>query len=234
MELNKIAKNIGIKGWAEYDRPREKLINKGYEALSDAELIALLIQCGTKDKSAVDLAREVLQLGNYNLSFLGRLSFKDFQRVKGVGKVRAIILMAALELGRRRQLEAGLVQKDIATSKTAADILVPLLGDLLQEKFCVLCLSASNKLLHYEIISSGGPTSTVADPKIIFKTAIQFLATKIIIAHNHPSGNVKPSRQDRLLTEKLKAGAKLLDLHLADHIIVADKKYLSFADEGLL
>lgn len=229
-----VAKPNSIKHWAEDDRPREKMSNKGYEALTDSELIAILIQSGNKEKSAVDLAREVLQLGNYSLAQLGKMSLDDFQRIKGIGKARAVILAAALELGRRRQISEGVEQKEVSSSKTAAEILVPLLGDLQYERFCLICLSASNKLLHYEFISSGGLVSTMVDIKLMFKTAIQHLATKLIVAHNHPSGNIKPSVSDKNLTDKIRQSARLLDLHLMDHIIVADKRYFSFADEGLL
>lgn len=234
MGNNEQQKPNSIKHWAEDDRPREKMLHKGYAALSDAELIAILIQSGTREKSAVDLAREILQLGNQNLSHLGKLTLKDFQKVKGIGEARAITLAAALELGRRRQIGEGMEQKEISSSRAAADILIPLMGDLAQEKFCVLCLSASNKLIHYEIVSSGGVTSTIADPKLIFKVALQHMASRLIIAHNHPSGNMEPSSADKQITDKLKAGAKLLDMQLMDHIIIADKKHFSFADKGLL
>ena len=223
-----------ILNWAEHERPREKLSHRGNQALSDSELIAILIQSGNKEKSAVDLARDVLQLGNYNLAHLGKLSIADFQKVKGIGEARAITLAAALELGRRRQLSETLELKEVSNSKTAAEILVPLMTDLPQEKFCLLCLNASNKLIHYEFVSSGGLTSTVVDPKMIFKIAIQCLATKLIVAHNHPSGNLKPSLSDKAVTERILNGAIALGLHLMDHIIIADKKYFSFADEGLL
>jgi DNA repair protein RadC len=234
MENDKKKKSNSIKSWAEDDRPREKMLHKGYAALSDAELIAILIQSGTPEQSAVDLAREILKLGNHNLSHLGKLTLKDFQKVKGIGEARAITLAAALELGRRRQLGEGMEQKEISSSRAAADILIPLMGDLTQERFCILCLSMSNKLIHYEFVSSGGLTSTVVDPKMIFKIALQHLTSRLIIAHNHPSGNRKPSAADRQITDKLKDGARLLDMQLMDHIIIADKKHFSFADEGLL
>lgn len=234
MRKSKPKSERAIKNWAEEDRPREKMSNKGREALSDSELIAILIQSGNKEKSAVDLAREVLQLGNHNLAYLGKLSITDFQKVKGIGEARAITLAAALELGRRRQLSESLELKEVRNSKTAAEILIPLMGDLPQEKFCLLCLSASNKLIHYEFVSSGGLTSTIVDPKIIFKAAILCLATKLIIAHNHPSGNLKPSASDKAVTEKILNGAKALGFNLMDHLIIADNKYFSFADDGLL
>jgi len=233
MDENFIKPNT-IKNWAEDDRPRERMIQKGYTALSDAELLAILIQSGTKEKSAVDLAREVLLLGNHNLSFLGKLSLKDFQVIKGIGEARAIAIAAALELGRRRQLSESMEQKAIISSKHAADILLPMMNDLQHEKFAILCLSRNNKLLHLEFVSSGGIAGTVVDPKMIFKIALQHLASNLIIAHNHPSGNLNPSKADKAITEKIKAGAKLLDIILADHIIIADNKYFSFADRGLM
>jgi DNA repair protein RadC len=223
-----------IKNLAEADRPREKMLSKGPEVLSDSELIAILIQSGNNEKSAVDLAREILQLGNDNLARLSKLSIADFKRVKGIGEAKAVCVIAALELGRRRQVGEGMELSEISNSKTAAAILIPLMSDLSQEKFCLLCLSAGNKLLHYEFVSSGGLTSTIVDPKLIFKIAIQYLASKVIIAHNHPSGNLKPSASDKAVTEKILNGTKTLDLHLMDHLIIADNKYFSFADEGLL
>lgn len=232
--MKKEKKQSGIKNWAEDDRPREKMLQKGNAALSDAELIAILIQSGTKEQSAVDLAREILKMGGDNLSHLGKFSPKDFQKFRGIGAARAITLTAALELGRRRQLSEGMDIKELNSSRAAANILIPLMGDMPQERFCVLCLSINNKLIHYEFVSTGGLTSTTVDPKIIFKTALQHLASRLIIAHNHPSGNLRPSESDKAVTEKLKAGAKLLDLHLVDHLIIADKKYYSFADNGML
>jgi DNA repair protein RadC len=232
MKLNEVLKETGIKSWAEDDRPREKMERKGYMALSDAELIAILIQSGTRERSAVDLARELLKMGN--LSSLGKLAAKDFQKVKGIGKVRAITLAAALELGRRRQLGEGLTRKEVKGSKEAAEILFPLLSDLQCEKFCLICLGLNNALIHYEFISSGGMNGTVVDPKLVFKTAIQFQASRLIVAHNHPSGSLKPSESDKAITQKLKYSARMLDMQLVDHIIIGDKKYLSFADEGLL
>lgn len=234
--MNKVnpKKGYSIKDWAEDDRPREKMLRKGNSALSDAELITILLQSGNAQKSALDLAKEVLQLGNHNLAQLGKLSAKDFQKIKGIGLAKGITLAAALELGRRRQLSEGMVRKEINSSRSAADILSPLMSDLLQENFCVLCLSMSNKLLHYEFVSSGGLTSTVVDVRVILKTAIHNMASRLIIAHNHPSGNPKPSGPDRLITEKLKNAAALMDIDLIDHIIIADQQYFSFADEGLL
>lgn len=224
----------GIKKWAKDDQPREKMTKKGPLALSDAELIAILIHSGTKENSAVDLAREILKMGNDNLVELGKIASGDLQKLKGIGEARAITLMAALELGRRRQLSAGMAQKKLNNSKEAAEILMPLMRDLAREHFCVLFLAVSNKLIHYEFVSAGGLTSTTVDLKVIFKTALQHLAARIIVAHNHPSGNPRPSNADKQITQKLVAGGKALDIQLMDHIIITDHRYFSFADEGLL
>ncbi len=223
-----------ISNWPEDDRPREKMNRKGALALSDAELIAILIQSGTKDNSAVDIARDILKMGGNNLIELGKLKPKDLKKLKGIGDARATTLMAALELGRRRQISAGMAQTRLQSSKDAADILIPLMQDLSLEHFCVLFLAASNKLIHYEFVSVGGLTSTTVDMKVIFKTAIQYLAARIIVAHNHPSGNPRPSTADKQITNKLLTGAKALDIQLVDHIIIAEERYFSFADAGLL
>lgn len=225
---------IPIKNWSEDDRPREKLLSKGNSALSDAELMAILIRNGTSEKSAVDLAREVLAIGHSNLVELGKLSMEDFTKVKGIGKAKALTLMAALEIGRRRQLCQSKEYLHINNSKSAASILMPLLSDLNHEKFCLMCINNNNKLLHYEFVSSGGTTGTIVDTKIVFKTATRYLANRLIIAHNHPSGSLKPSNDDLKITDKIKNAAPLLDMELIDHIIVASHRYYSFADEGLL
>lgn len=223
-----------IKNLAADDRPREKIKAKGFTALSDTELLAILIQSGNKEKSAVDLARDIMRMGNFNLSHLGKFDRTDFERIRGVGEAKAIMVAAALELGRRRQVAEGMRRKDMGNSKAAADMLIPLMSDLPYEKFCVLCLNPANKLVHYEFISSGGLSSTIVDPGIIFKLAVQHTARKLIVAHNHPSGNVRPSESDKMITAKIKSGAKMLDIHLIDHLIIADDHYFSFADEGLL
>lgn len=234
MRKRKPKSERAILNWAESERPREKLATKGREVLTDSELIAILIQSGNNEKSAVDIARDVLQLGGYSLAHLGKLSINDFRKIKGIGEAKAITLLAALELGRRRQISETREFKEIGSSKLAAEMLIPLMNDLPHERFCLMCLSASNKLIHYEFVSSGGLTSTVVDAKIIFKIAIQHLAAKLIVAHNHPSGNLKPSSSDKAVTEKILNGAKALGLHLMDHLIIAENKYFSFADEGLL
>jgi DNA repair protein RadC len=223
-----------IKQWAEDDRPREKMLLKGNQALSDAELLAILIQSGTRERSAVDLARDVLLLGKGNLGMLGRLSIKELQSIKGIGEARAISIAAALELGRRRQISEGITLPQIQDSKSAATILIPLLTDLNTEHFYVLYLNNSNKLIQYKAISNGGLASTLVDIRILFKAALQLESTQIIIAHNHPSGNLNPSSADKQLTHKIKEAGLLLDIKLLDHLIISHNLFFSFADEGLL
>lgn len=223
-----------IKNWAEDERPREKMLHKGPASLSDAELLAILISSGTKEKSALDLAREVLQHAGNNIHELGKVSIIELQKTKGIGEARAITISAALELGRRRQLSQGLERPVIKQSADAAEIVVPLLKDLNHEVFCVLYLNQSNKVLRHEMVSSGGLTGTVADIRIILKNALLHNANKLILAHNHPSGSLKPSQADINLTMKVKDASVLMDIKLLDHLIVGATSYLSMADEGLI
>jgi DNA repair protein RadC len=223
-----------IKTWASDEQPREKMLLKGPAALSDAELLTILIGNGTVQRSALDLARDTLQLAHNNLQELGRLSVKELQQTKGIGQAKAIVIAAALELGRRRQLSEGLQRPSICQSAEAAQIVVPLLRDLDHEVFCVLYLNQANRLIRHECISSGGITGTVADIRIILKNALLQLANQLIIAHNHPSGNLQPSAADKELTRKLKEAAAWMDIRLLDHLIVAGGSYLSLADEGLM
>lgn len=223
-----------IKNWAEDERPRERMILKGPASLSDAELLAILIASGTKEKSALDLAREVLGMAQNNLYELGRLGLPDLQKTKGIGEARAITIAAAMELGRRRQITGGLQRTAVTRSSDVAEIVVPLLQDLNHEVFCVLYLNQSSKVLRHELISSGGLTGTVADIRIILKNALLQNANKIIIAHNHPSGNLQPSNADKTLTQKLKEAAEWMDIKLLDHLIVAGTGYISMADEGMI
>ena len=226
--------STSIKNWASDDRPREKMISKGPEALSNSELVAILINNGNKEKSAVELAKEILKLGADNLEELGRISIKDLQKIKGIGEAKAITITAALELGRRRQASAALVKKIVRNSYEIADFLKSTLKDYNYEVFAVLFLNRANKIKHFEIISRGGITGTVADPRIILKKAIEEEATSIVLSHNHPSGNLKPSRADEELTQKIKQAASYFDIKVLDHIIVSDEGYYSFADEGLI
>lgn len=224
-----------IKDWAEDDRPREKLLHKGPAALSDAELLAILIHSGTTKYSALALAQEVLKKANGNLHELGRLSITELQLPgKGLGEARAITIAAALELGRRRQSADVLSRPAITSMEDAAEIIIPLLNDRNTEAFCVLYLNQANKLLRSEIISEGGITGTVADVRIILKNALLYNANQLIVAHNHPSGNLNPSNADRVLTTKLKDSAALMDIRLLDHLIIAGGRYLSLQEEGLM
>ena len=226
--------STGIKTWALDDRPREKMIGKGAAALSDAELLAILIINGHKDKTAVELAREILQMGNNNLQEIGKLSWKDFLKVKGIGEAKAIGIAAALELGRRRQATASLDKKQIKGSQDIAQFLQTTIKDYAYEVFAVVFLNRANKINHFEIISKGGITGTVADPRVIMKRALEENATSIVLCHNHPSGNLIPSKADETLTKKIKEAAGYFDIQVLDHIIVSEEGYYSFADEGIL
>lgn len=233
--MEKFSKPRGtIKTWAADDRPREKMITKGVEALSDSELLAILINNGSREKTALDLAKDILILGQNNLDELGKLSVKDFERIKGIGAAKAITITAALELGRRRHSSGILERKQVKSSADMAGYLKIILKDHPHEVFAVLFLNTAMKVKGYEIISQGGITGTIADPRIILKKALDTGATSLILCHNHPSGNLRPSRQDEALTQKLKTAASYFDIRVADHIIVSDEGYYSFADEGLI
>lgn len=223
-----------IKYWSEGDRPREKMLMKGRSALSDSELIAILINAGNKESSAIDLAKEILKLGKDNLNELGKLSTKDFQTIRGIGPAKAIVIAAALELGRRRDNADVLAKPLIRNSQEIALYLKQNLKDYNYEVFAVIFLNRANKIKHFEIISKGGITGTVADPRLILKRAIQEEATSIILSHNHPSGNLKPSQADEDITNKIKQAASYLDIKVLDHIIVSEDGYYSFADEGMI
>lgn len=224
-----------IKDWHEDDQPREKLLLKGAKALSNSELLAILINNGTKNKSAVDLCKELLQKNNNDLLKLASLSVSEILNleIKGIGPAKAITIVAALELGIRRDTITNSKER-LLTSKEVAAFLKAQYQYYRHEVFVVVYLNQSNKVLHHEIISEGGITGTVADPRIILKNALSQNATSIVLSHNHPSGNLKPSRQDELLTEKIKQAAQFLDIKVLDHIIVSEEGYFSFADEGLL
>ncbi len=223
-----------IKNWSVDDRPREKMLLKGAAALSNSELVAILINNGTKEESAVELAKQVLKLGKNNLDELGKLSLKEFQKIRGIGTAKAIAIAAALEIGRRRASSALYEKTIVKTSADIATFLRANLKDLSHEVFMAIYLNKSNKILNYKIISSGGLTGTVADPRVILKAALEEGATSIVLCHNHPSGNLKPSVADEILTRKIKDGAALIDIRLVDHIIVSNEGYYSFADEGML
>jgi DNA repair protein RadC len=197
-------------------------------------LLAILINNGNKTKSALDLAKEILQLGNNNLNELGKLSLKELQQIKGIGEAKAVTIAAALELGRRRQAAAAFEKPAIKSSTDIATYLQAVIKDYNYEVFAVLFLNQANKINHFEIISKGGITGTVADPRIILKRALEEDATSIILCHNHPSGNLKPSKSDELVTKNIKEAAKYFDIKVLDHIIVSEEGYFSFADEGLM
>jgi len=225
---------LNIKSWSPEDRPREKLLLKGTSALSDAELVAILIGSGTPKMSAVELSKKILQQGNNNLNELARLSVKDLMKIKGIGEAKAITIVAALELGRRRKEQDPEEKPKITSSKDAFDLLKGDMMDLPKEEFWVLLLNRANRVIKKKRVSEGGVSGTVADPKIIYKLALEELASGIIVAHNHPSGNLQASQSDMDLTRKLKEAGKFLEIQLLDHIIIASQKYLSFADEGMI
>ena len=226
--------STSIKNWAIDDRPREKLLAKGAAALSNSELLAILINNGSKNKSAVELAKEILKLGQDNLNELGKLSLNDFKQVKGIGEAKSIIITAALELGRRRHASAALEKTVVRSSRDIATYLQATLKDYSYEVFAVVFLNRANKINHFEIISRGGLTGTVADPRIILKKALEEDATSIVLCHNHPSGNLKPSRADEELTKKIQEAAAYFDIKIIDHIIVSEDGFYSFADDGIL
>jgi DNA repair protein RadC len=223
-----------IKEWSKDDRPREKLLLSGAENLSHSELIAILIRSGTREQSAVELGRELLKLAKDNLGELGKLSINEMTRVKGIGVTKAAQVVAALELGRRRQHIQPLQKLAVSGSSDIALYLQTRLKDHRHEVFAVLYLNRANKVNHFEIISEGGITGTVADPRIILRKALESDAVNLILCHNHPSGSLRPSRADELLTEKIREAASYLDIKVLDHIIVSEDGYYSFADEGLL
>lgn len=228
------AEKYSIKEWAKDDRPREKLLLKGPQSLSDSELLAILIQNGTRERSALDLAREVLKLGKDSLPELGKLNIKELMRVKGIGEAKAIILVAAMEIGRRRQALSVLEKPVVSSSTDVALYLQSLLRDHKHEVFAVLFLNRANKINHFEVISKGGMTGTIADPRIILKKALEENAVSLILCHNHPSGSLRPSRSDEDLTRKIKEAASYFDIKVLDHLIVSEDGYYSFADEGIL
>lgn len=226
--------NYPINEWAKDDRPREKLRSKGPQLLSDSELIAILINKGTRNRNAVELARDLLKMGKDNLVELSKLSVQDLMRMPGIGEAKAITISAALEIGRRRETSSIINKVAVRSSKEIANFIKSVLRHLQNEVFGVVFLNRANRVKNYEIISVGGITGTVADPRIIFKKALIEDAVSIILFHNHPSGNLHPSMADRELTIKMTQAAKLLDMRILDHLIVSEEGYFSFADEGLI
>ena len=227
-------KPLNIKSWAAEDRPREKLLLKGTGALSDAELIAILLGSGTTKLSAVELSKIILRHVNHNLNDLAKLTVKDLTKIKGIGEAKAITIIAALELGRRRKDQEPNDKPKLGSSASAFEIIQGDLMDLPHEEFWVLLLNRAQRLIKKKKISEGGVAGTVADPKIIFKLALEELASGVIIVHNHPSGNLNPSQSDIDLTKKLKEAGRVMEIQLLDHLIIAGRKYYSFADEGII
>jgi DNA repair protein RadC len=228
------AGKMPIPRWAEDDRPREKLINKGKSALSDAELLAILIRSGTRSESAVELARKVLDQASGSLVELSRMGCSDLMRFKGLGEAKALSIIAALELGRRRR-EAEVQEKQrIGSSRDVFEYFQPVLADLKYEEFWVLLLNRGNRIIRKISISEGGISGTVADPRRIFIAALEHTASSIILCHNHPSGNVQPSEADIRLTKKIKDAGALLEIQVLDHVIIGEENFYSFADEAIL
>ncbi|MCH7657127.1 MAG: DNA repair protein RadC [Bacteroidetes bacterium] len=227
-------KYLRIKDLAEEDRPREKLLSKGISALTDAELIAILIGSGSRNESAVDLGKKILGSVSHNLNELGKLSIHDLMKMKGIGQAKAITILAALELGRRRKASEIIKKKKISQSRDVLEYFQPLLADLHYEEFWVLLLNRSNRVVNKIKISQGGISGTVIDVRLILKKAIENETSSIILCHNHPSGNLEPSESDKKITLKLQKAGQLMDIQVIDHVIISDNNYFSFADEGLL
>lgn len=224
---------FSIKNWAEDDKPREKLLLKGKNILSDAELVAILISSGNRNESAVSLSKRILASVDNNLNALGKLSLKQLMNFNGIGEAKAVSIAAALELGRRRRTEESIDLHKITSSKEVFQIMHPIIGELLHEEFWVLYLNNSNKVIYKAQLSKGGITGTVVDVRLIFKMALEHNATAIILAHNHPSGKLLASNADKGITKKLKFAGEQLDIKVLDHIIITEKGYLSFQDQGI-
>ena len=227
------AKKLTIKEWNADDRPREKMLAKGIGALSDAELLAILISTGTKSQSALDLARAVLSSADNNLHLLGKRTVNDFTKIDGIGEAKAVTIMAALELGRRRR-DSDLERIEIKSSPDVYEIMQPIIGDLPHEEFWVIFLNRSNRMIDKVLISSGGVSGTTVDVRIIMKKAIERLASGLILVHNHPSGSLMVSAEDKNITKRIADAAKFFDMNIMDHIIIGDKKHISLRDMGLL
>ncbi len=226
--------HLPIKAWAEEDRPREKLLLKGKHSLTDAELIAILIGTGNSGETAVDLARKILSGNSNDLNLLGKMNVQELQKYKGIGQAKAVTIVAAMELGRRRKESKEIKMEKLTNSLEAVNIMQPLLGDLMHEEFWIIFLNRANGIIGKQQISKGGMSGTVADPRMIFKAALDQKAASIILCHNHPSGNNQPSAADVQLTKNISEGGKVLEITVLDHIIVTQHGFYSFADEGLI
>ncbi|SHL17982.1 RadC family protein [Flavobacterium xanthum] len=222
-----------ITNWSEDDKPREKLMLKGKSVLSDAELIAILIGSGSRNESAVDLSKRILASVDNNLNALGKLSLSQLIQFKGIGEAKAISIIAALELGRRRRSEDAIELKKITSSKIIFEIMQPIIGELPHEEFWIIYMNNSNKVIAKSQLSKGGITGTLVDVRIVFKTALEMGATALILCHNHPSGTLIPSDADKQITRKLKLAGDSLEIKVLDHLIVTENSYFSFADEGI-
>lgn len=231
--MNNYDHKIGIKSWAEEDRPREKLSTQGRRALTDAELIAILIGSGSRNETAVELSKRILHHYYNDLNRLGKASVNELSNFKGIGEAKAISIIAALEIGRRRSDFETKAPEIIGSSRDAYNLIRRHVVDLNHEEFWIILVGRSQKVLGKELVSRGGLSATVVDPKIIFSIALQHQATGIIMVHNHPSGNLKPSQQDIHLTKKLAEAGALLEIKILDHLIISDTSFLSFADEGI-
>jgi len=227
-------KHFSIKHWSEDDKPREKLMLKGKVALSDAELLAILIGSGSRNESAVDLCKRILASNENNLNQLGKQSIQQLMQFKGIGEAKAITIIAALELGKRRRLEEAKQLTQIKSSKDVFEHMQPLIGDLQNEEFWILLLNNSNKIIQKIQLSKGGLTATLVDVRLLFKQALEHFATAIILVHNHPSGQLKPSDADKNITRKIADAGNVLEIKLLDHIIITEYDYFSFADDGIL
>jgi len=232
--MESYSKNLTIKQWAEDDRPREKLLMKGRHSMTDAELLAILIGSGTKEETAVDLAKRILSTVSGNLGELARQGISDLMKIKGIGPARAILITAAMELGKRRNQSEVIVKDKISCSRDVFEVLKCAMGDQPYEEFWILILNKANRVIRKCCISEGGISGTVVDPKKIFKIAIDHHASSIILGHNHPSGNVQPSEADQKITRKIRESGLMLDIAVLDHVILGDGNYFSFADEGII
>ncbi len=226
-------RNFSIKNWAEDDKPREKLMLKGKSALSDAELLAILIGSGSRNESAVELSKRILASVDNNLNAIGKRSLKQLIEFKGIGEAKAITIIAALELGRRRRDEEAITLKKITSSKSVFELMQPIIGELPHEEFWILYLNNSNKVIYKAQLSKGGITGTVVDIRLVFKMALEHNATSIILTHNHPSGKLLASDADIQITKKLKLAGQQLDITILDHIIITENGFYSFQDEGI-
>ncbi|MGB5428904.1 RadC family protein [Eudoraea sp.] len=226
--------SFSIKNWSDDDKPREKLVHKGRSVLSNAELIAILIGSGTKNETAVALAKRILASTNNNLNELGKVSTKQLMKFKGIGEAKAVSIAAALEIGRRRQNEQVIDKAQISGSQAVFDLLQPLVADLPHEEFWIVYLNNSNKVIHKAQLSKGGITGTLVDVRLVMKQALELGAVSLILAHNHPSGALKPSEADKKITNKLQKASEAMDIRVLDHVIITQNKYYSFADNNLI